>query len=195
MPALRPRLRLRPLLALLVALPTALLGVVASSVPAHACSCAPLTFKQQVNRADVVLVGEVSAEPVSQGPVLTYDVVADRVFKGELASSATQVSTAADPAACGLGELLPGETYLFLLKEGSTSVCQGSAPASTDVLERVQRQLGIGTRLEPPAPPEATRTRLEDSPPQSLGRLVAPGAAMVLLGLLGLVVVRRVGRA
>ena len=184
----------RPLLALLLALPLALVGVLAASAPASACSCQPMTFKQQVNRADLVFVGDVAAATPS-GNDVTYDVVAARVFKGELQSAAVQVTTAGDPAACGLGPLEEGQTWLLLTLGGTTSTCDGSALATTEVMEDAQRLLGIGTRLAPPPPSEATRTKVESSPPTEFTRLAAPGAAMVLLGLLGLALVVRVGRA
>ncbi|WP_110180723.1 hypothetical protein [Nocardioides solisilvae] len=185
---------LRPLLALLLAGPLALAGLVAAAGPAAACSCAVLTFKQQVKMADTVFVGKVAGEGTPSGNDLTYDVVASRVFKGELEDPRVQVSSAADSAACGIGPVETGQNWLFLTTEGTTSSCSGSAPASTQVMERAQRLFGIGTRLEPPAPTEAVRTRVESSPPTELSRLAAPGAALVLLGLLGLAVVSRVGR-
>lgn len=181
-------------LALLLAFVAALFAVVSVQAPAYACSCAAQTMKQQIDRADVVFVGEVVGSTVVD-QTMTYDVLAERVFKGELESAQTQVSTSSSTASCGLGEIADGERYLFLTQAGQTNLCSGSAPASTDALERVQRQLGVGTRVEPPAPEAATRTKVEDSDPQQFTRLAAPGAALVLLGLLGLAVVRRMGRA
>ncbi|WP_181312976.1 hypothetical protein [Nocardioides campestrisoli] len=185
---------LRPLLVLLLAGPLALLGVLASASPAAACSCANLSFKQQVRTADTVFVGEVSAATVS-GDQVTYDVRASRVFKGDLPAPTVQVASTVSQASCGLGAVEQGSTWLFLTKNGAASSCGGSAPATTDVMERAQRLLGIGTRVAPAPPGGAHRTRVESTPPEELTRMVAPGAAMVLVGLLGLAVVSRVGRS
>lgn len=185
---------LRPLLALLLAGPLVLVGLVVAAGPAAACSCAVTSFKQQVRLADTIFVGKVQGSGTPSGADLTYDVVASRVFKGDLESAKVQVTSAADSAGCGIGPVEPGQNWLFLTQEGTTSVCAGTAPATTEVMERAQRRFGIGTRLEPPAPTEAVRTRVETGQPVELSRLAAPGAALVLLGLLGLAVVSRVGR-
>lgn len=180
------------------ALATALLslaGVVLVGAPAFACSCTAVSVGTQVDQADAVFLGDVAAvSQTDDGSQLTMAVQVQRVFKGELDSPDVEVGTAASPGACGLGELPAGTKYLFLTTGGVTSICHGSQPASDEVMQRVERLLGPGTPPPAPAPATAERTRVEDSPPQDLARLAAPGAALVLLGLLGLFVVRRVER-
>lgn len=178
-------------------LATALLslaGVVLVGAPAFACSCTAVSFGTQVDQADAVFLADVAAVSQTDGSQLTMAVQVERVFKGELDSPDVEVSTAAQPSACGLGEVPAGTKYLFLTTGGVTSICHGSKPADNQVMQRVERLLGPGTPPPAPAPATAERTRVEDSPPQDLARLAAPGAALVLLGLLGLLVVRRVER-
>jgi hypothetical protein len=55
----------------------------------------------------------------------------------------------------------------------------------------VTRRLGSGKPAQNPRPPAATFTKVAGAEPMSLTRLLAPGAAVVIVCLLGLVVVGR----
>lgn len=182
---------LRAALALLV---VALGLVLVLDGPASAaCTCKPLTPARQVERASVVFVGTIDSTRV-EGTDHVYMLTATRSYKGSVERSTQVVSG----GACGLDALRVGRDYVFLARgEAAPYVvdrCGGTALASPDSLRRIERLLGQGTAIEPPPPPTATRTLVEDAEPFGFARLAAPGAAAVLLGLLGLFVVRRLAR-
>ena len=173
-------------------------GVVLSQVPAHACSCVPQTFKDQTAAADAVFTGSVDSVSPPSGGDVTYEVTADRAYKGELPGRTVTLTSPAGAASCGLGELRTDRPHVFLVARAGTTYsadsCGGTAPVSTKVDERLTRLLGQGRPVQDSPPESATYTRLETSAPPPLERLAAPGAALVIIGLLGLMVVRRLGR-
>lgn len=188
---------------LLLALILACAGVVLSQMPAQACTCAASSVKQQVDRADLVFSGVVVE--TSRGTagrqdlaVLTYQVEADTLFKGNLTRPAVEVSTPRGGGTCGLGALPADRPYVFFVAEDgrdlTSDICSGTALADRQLTGKVQNLLGTGTDLTPreePEPVVVEFTEVAGSEPETLTRLAAPGIALVLLGLLGLVVVRR----
>ena len=184
---------LRAVLALLVVS----LGLVLTTAAAGAaCTCRPLTFEQQVKRADVVFLATVD-EVTPQTPGHTYSLTASRAYVGDVEHT-TEVQSLAGPGACGLGELEAGKDYLFLARGTAAPYdadsCGGTVTATPERVGKLETIEGEGRVVAPPPPPEATMTRLEDSPPLGFARMAAPGVAAVLLGALGLFVVRRLAR-
>ena len=170
--------------------------VLAVQAPASACSCQRTGLEQQTAGADAVFLATV--DDVSRvGEQYEIAVTATRSYKGTVARSTT-VTTARQTTACGIGRPEPGTDYLFLVRGDAppyvADSCDGTGQVDPDRVAKVEGILGAGQSIQPPAPPSATRTKVEESAPASLARLAAPGAAMVLVGLLGLVVVRRRGR-
>ncbi|MCW2765012.1 MAG: hypothetical protein JWO11_971 [Nocardioides sp.] len=193
-------------LRLLAALLLAGSCVVLTTVPAHAaCSCRGATTQSHTKNAQAVFTGTVTAAVSTrksggqQGATFTHHVTVDRVYKGDIASVDVQVATdSATRSNCGLGKLTADKRYMFFVRGGSdvwtAESCGGTAPASAKLVSQVERLLGNGRPATPPEPQRAVFTNVSDGEPATLARAAAPGVALVLVGLLGLIVVRRVGR-
>lgn len=125
----------------------------------------------------------------------TAVVEVDRVFKGE-AMQRERVTTANQAAACGVS-LVADERYLVIGRRTDASIdtasCDGTVPLRSDTIRRLRQVTGsrgtAPTAVE--APSEATMSRLDDGDPPTFTRVAAPGAALVIVGLLGLVLARR----
>lgn len=208
----------RLLAGLLLAAACVLLGPAASGAsvpPAAAAPCTCLaagggptgTVKEHVTEASAVFLGTVEAvtPPSTNGTSTsrTSTVRVERVFKGEMiTTAAVDVVTTRTFANC-TRELQLGENYVFFVEsdEGFTATgCGGTAVANAQLLTQVERLLGEGRApvpsepAEPSEPPTATFEPVNTDEPASLTRVAAPGLALVLVGLLGLAVVRRLSR-
>lgn len=182
---------------LLAALLLAGCCVVVSQLPAHAaCSCAAGHTQTQTKRANDVFTGTVTH--VTDGATMTYDVQVDRVYKGDIKTATVQVTSDRSAKTCGLGDLPADRRYVFFVQaaggELTSDSCSGTAKADGNLVHKVERLLGDGRPAVPPEPEKAVFTKVADAQPTSLPRLAAPGVALVLVGLLGLFVVRRLGR-
>ena len=183
---------------LAAALLLACLGLVMTvSAPASAaCTCKQGTLEQQAKKADAAFIGTIDSV-ATEGNDHTYSITASRAYLGTPERS-TQVVSLGNAAACGLGNLNVGTTYLFLATGTeapyAADTCGGTSTANPARVTKIEAILGEGTSVEPPPPPEATLTRVEESAPPGFARMAAPGGAAALIGLLGLVVVRRLAR-
>lgn len=171
--------------------------VLTTTAPAAAdCTCKPGTLEQQVERADAVFIGTID-EVGEEGATFTYDITASRAYEGTPERS-TQIVSAGGRNACGLGELEVAQTYVFFATGSEapydTDSCSGTTVSNPTKVGKIEAILGAGTSVEPPPPPKAVLTRVEESAPAGFARSAAPGAAAALIGLLGLVVVGRLAR-
>ncbi len=185
---------------LLVVLLLALSGVVLTQLPAQACSCVSQDVPAKVKGATAVLLGTVT-DRVQATDKVTYQVAVEKVFKGSAATTVT-LSTGAQSSACGLDNLVAERRYVvFGTVQGEVievNSCGGTALASVRLLTSVTGVTGAGSAPTPAPPPEpvtATLTRVDGTEPVSFSRLAAPGGALVIVGLLGLLFLRRLTRA
>lgn len=201
----------RGLVAGLLGLLLAGLGLVATQAPAFACTCVQDDVATDAERADVVLSGTLAevarveqparqpgGRPQAGRRTLVVDV--DRVYRGAVTRERVEITTAAVAAACGLGDLATDRRYVFFATARGSALsanrCGGTGPASQAMVAQVTEVLGAGRPIgvEPAEPEPPVATALDDSAPPEFGRTAAPGAALAIIGLLGLLVVRRRSR-
>jgi hypothetical protein len=161
--------------------------------------CAPKTLNQEINHADVVFRGMVDrAKPVrgkGDQRTRTYKVTADRIYQSSLVTDRVRV-TAEVGATCPPPALVKGKRYIFFVTErGSRLVSTpATARASHRLTAKVEAKLGSGKPAHSDQPVTAEFSKVADAAPPQLSRLLAPGAAVLVLSLLGLFVVSRVSR-
>ena len=132
---------------------------------------------------------------------MSYDVKVDRRLQGQdITSPTVTVRSDADESACGLTGMTADNRYLFFVR------ASGDTPAR----EQLQRHRPCHQRPHPApgraprpghhaGPADTGRSRtfesVDGAEPASLTRMAAPGAAMLLVGLLGLMVFGALGRS
>ncbi len=158
---------------------------------------------EAVETSDAVFLGLVTAvERTGRGPhgaEYSNTVEVERVYKGPINQPSAAVRTVASSRnRSGLGPLDEGQRYMFFVNIAgdvmTASGCSGTTPGTDDQVAKVVELRGEGRPAVAPPPPEATFERVADSDPADFTRAAAPGLALVLIGLLGLIVVRRLGR-
>ncbi len=211
-PSRRAPLALALALALLL-LPALLGSATSSAAPgAAACSCSrggtatAAAIEARARTATDVFTGVVTGLTVRRGgagqpSLVTHEVTVNLVYKGEVpATSVAVVTETSTGDTCGLGRLRRGVRYVFMVRdiEGSFEAtgCGGTAPARASLVSAVEKLYPNPSAPQPDAEPMAAEFAPvpEVEEPTRLSRALAPGAALVVAGLLGLAVVGRRGR-
>lgn len=183
---------------------TAMAAAVLSQSVAPASAADPGgDLRAVVEKADAVFTGSVvtsSVETVGTGTkaraLRQYTVQVDRLYQGKVARERVLVTSKLSKT-CGYGAIPTGRPWVFVVhgrgEKFFGNLCGGTASATEAYVGRVEKLLGAGTAVAPPAPARdpLQYVALDVPDPTPLTRLLAPGAGVTLLGLLGLVLFRR----
>lgn len=172
----------------------ALSGLVAAT-PSYAATSCPAFSEASAKKADAVFDGRVSgpARTTKGSQAVTYPVTVQNSYQGT-ASGSLQVHINGGP--CQPKRLVQDEDYVFLVSHSTSGwVAAGATRSVMPYTEQLNQRLhALFDEAEPPQPTGVTFGAPLTGPPSSLARVAAPGVAMFIVGLLGYLVVRRLGR-
>jgi hypothetical protein len=166
--------------------------------------CREQSVATSVREAQAVFTGTVTARteaPLPEDPtvtVFTQTVEVGRVYRGQVTSSSVTVQSERVRRQCSQGRLGVGSAYVFFVDGDSetwTAAGGGGTTEATDALvAEVEGLLGSGRAPTAPEREAAQFTEADVSAPVRFSRAAAPGLALVIVGLLGLLVAGRLSR-
>lgn len=177
-----------------------------SGGPGQQQACEAGSVADAAKSATAVFTGTVAAvgqeEISAQETEYTHTMTVDRVYKpgrgSVIDAEEVELLTQQAPDGCSLGGLTQGERYVvFADLSGATLLATGdggTTVADDALVAEVEQLLGTGRPPVPPEPPTAQLTPVRTGTPVTFVRAAVPGAVLVLVGLVGLLVTRRLGR-
>lgn len=151
---------------------------------ALACSCASADVEVLIGYVDTVAVGELTAVDspsahadgsVSSNDRVTYAATLQEVFMGDPGNPMT-FRSGSNGASCGLEGMRVGQDYVFFVRDGESTLCDGTAPATERLIAEVEAVTGPGQPVvaaESDPAPESDPPPVAESPSAEHGSAAA----------------------